>query len=98
MPRYPVKFDQPFVNKSVRSVNTILKAIRQFLSQKSRRRVVIVATPYHWTLIKKVDDQRVYFIDSSTLNTAFLTSFKFDEHARLELLKDSIYFLERGFS
>ncbi|WP_130537874.1 hypothetical protein [Thiomicrorhabdus indica] len=92
---FPIKFNQPFKEKRFRTANAILNEIQRFLSKLGAKRVVIIGTPYHWTLVRKIDKKRVYFIDSSTLNTAFRSSFRFEEEGRLELLKDEIYFLEK---
>lgn len=96
---YPLHFHTPFRYQSLRT-SKILRDISAWLQspENQAQRVVILGTTWHWTVIVRTDETRLYLFDSLGIQSQRKETFSVRPGLkRHTLLPEAIYFVEREF-
>ena len=94
--KYPVDIHKPFARTKKLRIGAAINRMQQFLSNEtpSQRRVVLIGTQLHWTLIYHIDDKYLYWFDSSFRRKSFRRSFSFRSGKVAHVLRrKAIYFM-----
>lgn len=94
---YPIRVCMPYRCRVNIKTPQIFSEIRRFINKGNDKSTsVIIGTQYHWSVVSHVDNQFIYFLDSTTFNKAYRRSFSItNSQKRYQLGLDDIYFFER---
>lgn len=93
--RYPITVQRPFIHKPARTARSTLVRCQRWLSQHPGR-VILISDQYHWTVLIHIDDEWLYFFDSSTYTRIRRRRCSLRERAGMhQLFLDAIFFITR---
>ncbi|MEC8859906.1 MAG: hypothetical protein VYE29_07870 [Pseudomonadota bacterium] len=93
---YAVDVGKPFAKHKRLRIGAVIDRMQRFLAGQTeqQRRIVLIGTPIHWTLIYHIDDRYMHLFDSLGQNRAYRRSFTLRSGRGGHVLhRKSIYFL-----
>ncbi|WP_392552943.1 hypothetical protein RHO14_03500 [Orbus wheelerorum] len=95
---YPITITMPYRRISKLTTPQLFSQINQFLNKyPDNRTSVIIGTQYHWSVVRAIDGEFVYFSDSSNFNKVSRRKFSLvNQHKTYKIYFDDIYFFERA--
>lgn len=95
---YPITITMPYRHVSKLTTPQLFSQINQFLNKyPDNRTAVIIGTQYHWSVVRAIDGEFVYFLDSSNFNKIYRHKFSLvNPRETYQICLDDIYFFERA--
>lgn len=94
--RYPIDVGKPFARTKKLRVGAVIDRMQRFLASRAfpQRRIILIGTPVHWTLIYHIDEKYLYWFDSSGQRKSFRRSYSFRAGRVPHVLqRKAIYFM-----
>ncbi|PHI32008.1 hypothetical protein [Budvicia aquatica] len=96
---FPLIITHPFRQRKILTHRTIFREMEQFLGHQDNHfsRLILIGTQYHWSLVKSMDEQYLYFHDSGGQPRLRKSRYSLKPGHGHQLFTHCIYFIEREF-
>jgi len=96
---YTIDVEKPFARSKKLRIQGAIDRMQRFLANQDdqNRRIILISTGMHWTLVYHIDDKYLYWFDSCGQQKSFRSSYSFRSGRGGHVLhRKAIYFLVRA--